>query len=723
MSPTNLDLLTPIPLSIIQREAVSLTDENRLIVDEEALDLFNYYEKKIPYWEPTNKIKPFKELQRLYIDIETTGLDPEIDSIVLIGVMNQEGKHKIYHSQKERVMISDFLNDLPNWEPDILTLFNGFSFDLPFIIRRAAINNISTKYVFSVSKYVTTFRTAQKWGKPTQYNAIFYNGIRGKHVAIIDLYHQVLAWDYVKRIMTEYNLKQSVKQIPSLVDPLRKEDRTELDYQMILKCIQAWSIPKQKEPHLGKTGEELLREYLVYDLEDTKLLGEYLLPSIYYQKLILPADQWKLQAISTSGNGKKWNSILEEEYKNVITESDDSYIDTVEPSPKLRYDGGYTYARAGLYRNVSKIDVASLYPSVMLIYGIYTSKDIFGKMLAILYWLTKERLRLKKIGKDKTGKYTKEEISDAKQMEASMKVMINSLYGLLGTMGVKFNDYFAAALVTAYGRKILKLMMETIEKHGGICASCDTDGVYYSTNDDTFEKNKFIHQKVQEAMPEGINIDYEGDIEALAFYVPAIDNKKFSKKKLKEMGIEEGQYLDEGLRKNYIMMLRDGKTKANGKYRKRDRCRLEKEFTPQLLQWYMKSPMQATKFYLVVKNQIENMTMPIELLTINRKIKKSEKTVVELGLGKPEEAITFYEAYQEVLIDPNKKIRRNAKPKPTNVKKLSKHYDMDYDVKFYLDIITQQYREFMAMAKKIEIVTSLNSLVTNEEIDTDIVTL
>jgi len=61
----------------------------------------------------------------------------------------------------------------------------------------------------------------------------------------------------------------------------------------------------------------------------------------------------------------------------------------------------------------------------------------------------------------------------AKQAEAALKVLINSLFGFYGTSGVGFNDMEAAALVTAYGRRILRFMIDVIEKAGGIQVESD----------------------------------------------------------------------------------------------------------------------------------------------------------------------------------------------------------------------------------------------------------
>ena len=126
--------------------------------------------------------------------------------------------------------------------------------------------------------------------------------------------------------------------------------------------------------------------------------------------------------------------------------------------------------------------------------------------LSILYYLTRERLRLKELGK--AGDLA------AKQAEAALKVLINSLFGFYGTSGVGFNDMEAAALVTAYGRRILRFMIDVIEKAGGIQVESDTDGVFFSHTEPLL-----IFERLQNALPTGIKIELE--ILAQAMFVPS----------------------------------------------------------------------------------------------------------------------------------------------------------------------------------------------------------
>lgn len=83
-------------------------------------------------------------------------------------------------------------------------------------------------------------------------------------------------------------------------------------------------------------------------------------------------------------------------------------------------------------------------------------------------------------------------------------MLINSLFGFYGTSGVGFNDMEAAALVTAYGRRILRFMIDVIEKAGGIQVESDTDGVFFSHSEPLL-----IFERLQNALPTDIKIKLE----------------------------------------------------------------------------------------------------------------------------------------------------------------------------------------------------------------------
>ena len=76
-------------------------------------------------------------MKKLYIDIETTGINPYEDRITVIGCVSviDEVVDEFAISGEEKDMIERFNKLIENYE-EIIT-WNGFSFDIPFIKTRA----------------------------------------------------------------------------------------------------------------------------------------------------------------------------------------------------------------------------------------------------------------------------------------------------------------------------------------------------------------------------------------------------------------------------------------------------------------------------------------------------------------------------------------------------------------------------------------------------------
>lgn len=448
-----------------QFRRLATTTAKSVILNEDEIDIYEYDRTPIPNWKPNTKIKPLADVSKLYLDIETTGLNPASSDIVLIGLKNERGKSHIIDCKThgEYYGLIEFIEILNKKKPEILLTFNGFKFDIPFIINK--LEKYRIPHAFYINKdRVKVFKTAQMFSQPTEYNDIW---LRRGETAIIDLFHQSLAWDFLNHKLTRFGLKH----IPNQLNlPGYENDKPiELSFPQMQQAIANWD---NRSPTKGVTGKELLSEYLESDLKATKAIGDFLLPDIYYQKLILP--DWNLQSLATSGNGSKWNDILKQYYNSKGSPPP-------QTSPKLTFVGALTGSKPGLFKNIAKIDVASLYPSIMLLYGVCSDKDPDRHCLAVLKFLKDERLRLKAIAKEKKGT---PEGQQANQAQGALKVLINSAYGFMSTGFIEYNDFVAGAGVTAHGRAILKRMMSALEEYGVISACFTGDTVVMTDTGD-----------------------------------------------------------------------------------------------------------------------------------------------------------------------------------------------------------------------------------------------
>lgn len=112
---------------------------------------------------------------------------------------------------------------------------------------------------------------------------------------------------------------------------LRKQARLVLPYEEILACWKAGS---------GSRGWQKIKDYLIYDLEDTQLIANRLVPSYHYEALVVPG--MNLQQLALAGNGTKWKQIFSDHYPEYKP----------KPDRKYKFQGGIAYFRVYCQCNV-----------------------------------------------------------------------------------------------------------------------------------------------------------------------------------------------------------------------------------------------------------------------------------------------------------------------------------------------------------------------------------
>lgn len=122
------------------------------------------------------------------------------------------------------------------------------------------------------------------------------------------------------------------------------------------------------------------------------------------------------------------------------------------------------YSGEGWYLNM---DVASLYPSLMIEYGLL-SRNCNKEGVEKYKEIYRERLRLKAAGK--------------KKEQAPLKLVLNSTYGILKDKNNQMYDPLMANMVCIYGQLFILDLIEKLEPHCDIIQS-NTDGILVKLRD------------------------------------------------------------------------------------------------------------------------------------------------------------------------------------------------------------------------------------------------
>ena len=436
----------------------------------------------------------FKDLHRMAVDIETACApgyefsNPERaeDRIISIALVSSHGHSEVLfgHAMEEKEMLVTLGEKIRDLDPDVIEGHNLFNFDLDYIRARAQMHGVSLSWgrdgsVPQIRR--SRFNVAER--------IIDYNRMEifGRHV--VDTMFLLQYYDVSARELESYGLKSAARHFG-----LAEEDRTYIEG----KDVQ-WYY--DHEP-------ETLKKYNLEDAKETLALSELLAYSFFLQARIFP---FSYQNIFVRGNATKINALFLREYLRKRTSV---------PKPKggREFEGGYTDVFVhGLVQNVVHCDVASLYPSLMLAYGLQPSGDSLNVCLPLLRDLRKFRLDAKHLAQEAETRHDQDYYQALQQ---TFKVLINSFYGYLGTELHHFADPEVAAEVTRHGREIIRTMLDWLRKEGATPVEIDTDGIYFvpPADVDTDFKAQDLVARLSESLPEGIEVSMDGLYPAMFSY-------------------------------------------------------------------------------------------------------------------------------------------------------------------------------------------------------------
>jgi DNA polymerase I len=507
----------------------------------------------------------FADLHRVQIDIETSTLTPDQQGaqVLMIALSDTRGYEALLDGD-EKQMLEQLIERIQALDPDVIEGHNLFGFDLPYLAARAQALGVPLRLGRDGSEL--------RFGSPRQciigansrtFTPAFAHG---RH--LIDTYLSVQRFDIGRGDLESYGLKEVAQQLG-----IAAPDRIYLEREQI--------------PDLWRTNPETVRRYCLQDVHETRRLAELTLPTEFYQCQMLPDT---LQNLATIGTGEKANLLFLRAYLA------EGYA-VPAPQEAREYPGGYAEVRrVGLIPRIVKADVESLYPSVMLRYGIKPSADHLNVFLPTLERLRRLRLEAKARAKQTQGA----ESAYWDGLQNSFKILVNSYYGYLGAP-FHFNDYDAAEQVTLTGQELVKQIAAEIERQGGMVVEIDTDGVYFQPPPEVqteADEVAFVEQ-VGRVLPEGIRLAYDGRYRAML--------------SLKT--------------KNYVLQGYDGKLTFKGaSLRSRADEKFGREFLNNAIQWLLNGePERVSAEYRRLARAILNGEVDIEQLCRRERVTQKSK--------------------------------------------------------------------------------------------------
>lgn len=475
----------------------------------------------------------YDQILRMTFDLETTGLNTKKDRIIQIGVrlnrpfpgypngfekiINIEGETEEEKDRCELWAIEQMLKMIQAFQPDVITAHNGENFDWNMIIDACTrlgvdFEQLSAKYFRGKGIRKEDRDTVLKLGGEIEY----YKATIIPGIIVTDSLHavrraQALDSNMLKadlKYVTEYSemKKPNRVYIPGkLISTVEKDLEEHYAFndengdwyiydptaknggEETVKGKKNY-IPRRNtimEGYELKSGQYIGERYLFDDLwECDKVEHRYNTPNFLVCKMI-PVPYKKCTTMGTAG---QWKSLM-------MAWSYEQGLAIPMFGESKRFTGGLSrLLRVGFVDNVIKLDFNSLYPSIILTWGITDPIDLMHAMLYFLEHVLTQREKYKGL-KKKAGKAagkikerlqnrdyaTKEEgrqlnaemlqlkadesFNDKKQLP--LKIFGNAFFGSYGAPDVfPWGSLKCAEQVTCTGRQCLRLMISHFKKLG-----------------------------------------------------------------------------------------------------------------------------------------------------------------------------------------------------------------------------------------------------------------
>ncbi|MFT4261041.1 MAG: DNA polymerase II [Candidatus Woesearchaeota archaeon] len=516
-----------------------------------------------PVVEPIFHRFSMSDFKVLSLDIETSMDGKDLYCISLVS--NDEKLNKVliisdkkhtnsdsYSSEKE--LLKAFRNEVLNYDPDVIVGWNVIDFDLDYLKKRM------DKFDLGRGEEECSLRIVSSFMMDSKADFLGRQVLDGIHV----LKSSFISLDDYKLDTAAAEFSDSSK----LIGQSNKGEDIE----------EAFRSDKQK--------------LIDYNLLDSKLVLDILVNSKTFDLTVLRSllTGMTLERVRASIASMDSLYLGELRKKGFVAESR-SFVSNPE-----RTTGGFVMSpKPGIYDFVGVFDFKSLYPSIMRTFNIdpflfrrdckpigdeelvkspnnvcFSKND--GILPNILSRLAVER-----------QKATDEKDNVAR---GAIKILMNSLYGVLASPNCRFYSFEMANAITGFGHKIIKDAAKRLEGKGFKVIYGDTDSVFVDLNANSVEEAKRLGKEIQEDINSYFNDVVENEY-GMVSYLELEFEKLF-----KKMFLPKVRGSDAGAKKRYA-----GLVERNGvdeieftglEFVRRDWTDVSKKFQLELLELVFK---------------------------------------------------------------------------------------------------------------------------------------
>lgn len=547
----------------------------------------------------TDKELEFKPKILTY-DIETDDIKLGEGEILMVSLVSENFKKvitwkKILDASKkpdyveyvkdEAELIETFVSYAKKISPDFLVGYFSDGFDLPYMKIRSEKNKIKLSLSLDSSQ--------PRFSRGVEVSA------KTKGLVHIDL---------LKFIRTAYS--QYMQSETLSLNEVAKEflGDTKKDF---------------RPEHSSRLHDHHWKNYFEYNLHDSILvygLFEKMWPDIFEFTRIMHEP---VAEVSRNGMSKNVESFILHNLErfNEIPEKRPTHDEIGERRRKEKYVGAFVFEPTpGLYGDIAVFDFTSSYGSTIVTYNLSKStllekkeKDsydieiegkrvYFSKKPGFFPEMLKEIIEKRKIYKIELQK--KPDVIKKARSNA-FKLLANAAYGYQGFFGARYYSREAAAATAAFARKMIKDVIEKINKSSYKVIYADTDSVALLVGKKSEAETMEFLEQLNSELPGIMELELEG----------------FFKRGLwvtKRTGTI-------GAKKKYALLGKDGKVKIRGfETVRRDWCTLARKTQNEIIRMVLQegNEKKAVDFLKDVVKKIKQRKVPREEIMIKTMLQK-----------------------------------------------------------------------------------------------------
>lgn len=373
----------------------------------------------------------YDDIKRMQFDIETSGLDPKVDTLDQIGIRTNKGFEKIItitgntpdeYLDNAHSSMCEFYDIIAQEDPDVVSGYNSENFDWNFFDvfgythYDEAMSVMSKRPGLEHGVYKKEKQSVLKLGGEMEYYRPTV--MWGKHITdcLFSVRRAQALDSNMKKATLKYVTKYSkINKTNRVYVPGKIINTTWADTNLSYAFNDEngdWYKVTDKKPLLPgyelKTGRYIVQRYLLDDIWETDKVELRYNESNFLVGKMLPVN---FERMCTMGTATIWKYIM------MAWSYEQGLAIPLETSSRPFTGGLSRLLKVGYIPNVQKLDYNSLYPSIILSFAIKTKIDISGAMPAMLEYILTQREYYKGL----KGEYGKKANAIDKEIDAFVK--------------------------------------------------------------------------------------------------------------------------------------------------------------------------------------------------------------------------------------------------------------------------------------------------------------